>query len=269
MIATSIRLDTGAAVRLAQRCGMTDWPVAMAVYPSADRIDEATAAAAHADRILESSGLLDAGRPAAWVSDAVEVLADPERELEIRTVATDTVQRACLVRRGTLHTLVIDDGTHMVLRLVEAADTARLGELVSREVIPALHGVCPPLRIGDISAPADELAQVLGHAGDRAALSSALAGIGADSTDTAQLCAALVSCRRRTEIVAVGRVEGRAVQCRGTVGIADTECGRILFSPNESPDGIVWTTLTSGIDSRIGRAIAGLLETIPGGGWFP
>ncbi|MEP9393697.1 ESX secretion-associated protein EspG [Gordonia sp. VNK1] len=269
MIATSIRLDTGAAVRLAQRCGMTDWPVAMAVYPSADRIDEATAAAAHADRILESSGLLDAGRPAAWVSDAVEVLADPERELEIRTVATDTVRRACLVRRGTLHTLVIDDGAQMELGLVEAADTARLGELVSRDVIPALHGVCPPLRIGDISAPADELAQVLRHSGDRAALGSALAGIGADPADTAQLCAALLSCRRRTEIVAVGRADHRAVHSRGTVGIADTERGRILFSPNKSPDGSVWTTITSGIDSRIGRAIAGLLETIPGGGWFP
>jgi hypothetical protein len=245
------------------------WPLVLDVAPAHDRADARAAAHAAAAHDLTDSGILS-GDPFAragvidLVADALAILANPDVVLEVRRYGVEGSMRSCVARGGARHVLAHRTPEGLTIRTVSITDVAELGVLVASELGPGSAADVPA-----ISAPAADVRERLDGAITAADYADALYAIGATQVEATTYAAAFESCVGHSEIVAVESGPGSRSRTAGAVAIYDTVRGRIVASPTASPDGRIWTTLSTGTPHRIAQATALLMETLPTGRWMP
>ncbi len=249
--------------------GHQTWPVVLAIGPGHEHVPARDAALLSAADQLVSLGILcddpHADRGVAEpLADALSVLANPERLIEIRVFASEGCARSCLARQGSRHVLARRTGVGVEVREVSVHSEKDVGAIVSKHLGSA---ETPPLPA--FSAPADELRMRLDRARSAADYTDAFHAMGAGDQMAAGYAAAFESCTGHAEIVAIESGQERTVRSAGAVAIYDTVRGRILAGPSKSPDGRIWTTLSGGSPHRISQAVELLVETLPSGRWLP
>lgn len=274
----AMTLDAAVLRRLGERFGVQTWPVVLDLgHVAEDRgtdADSRPAAETDADAAIAALELVEHGEPTAWAATLLRVLAQPRREIEIRSYTADSVRRICLARNGHDHVLAKRTERRVDVSLVDVVDVDALAAVVraqfdsSGSVASGSDGL-QPAEFSAFSAPADEVVDRLARCRTGTETTDALHALGATPADAVVVSAALASCRTRTEIVASMNEDGRFAQSSGAVAIFDTERGRVVSSPSKSPDGRVWTTFSPGTGHRIAQAVSLLIETLPDGKWMP
>ncbi|AFR50255.1 ESX secretion-associated protein EspG [Gordonia sp. KTR9] len=275
--------DAAILRRLGERFGVQTWPVVLDLgdlgeVPGADTESGALAEAeaeaeadadADADATIASLDLVEHGEPTPWASTVLRVLAQPQREIEIRSYSDGFVRRICLARNGHDHVLAARTGSRVDVTVVDVPDVDALATAVRAQFASSGSDEASPADFTAFSAPSADVVDRLGRCRTGVETTDALHALGANPADAAIVSAAFASCRTRTEIVASMNEDGRFAQSSGAVAIFDTERGRIVSSPSKSPDGRVWTTFSPGTGHRIAQAISLLIETLPDGKWMP
>ncbi|MEU2177750.1 ESX secretion-associated protein EspG [Nocardia sp. NPDC019219] len=259
-------LTNDALLVVAERLGVQTLPLALAVGPQQDSIEEYRAARERATTALIGDGLLDAeGEVAAELAGALFVLAQPDRELVARIYTGDGARRFCLARRGEQHALAVRSGDSFEVHPIwaDGSDVS-----LARPLLAAL-GPCDPAEVAGFSALAAELADRLDAAERSTDYADAMYALGVGERDAAVLGLAFGSCRAYAEVVAYTHQDGLTNRAPGAVAVYDTGRGRIVVAPMVSPDQQIWSTVTTGTDHRVTQAVATLLEGLPGGRWLP
>lgn len=263
-------VDAAVLRRLGERFGVQTWPVVLDLGDvENDGAEAEPIATADADARIEALGLVEHGEVSAWAGTVLRVLAQPWREIEIRSYSEDAVRRICLARNGLDHVFVKRTGPRVEVTVVDVADVEALAGVVRAQFDASGSDASSPADFGAFAAPSDEVVDRLGRCRTGIETTDALHALGATPTDAAVVSAAFASCRTRTEIVASMNEDGRFAQSSGTVAVFDTDRGRIVSSPSKSPDGRVWTTFSPGTGHRIAQAVSLLIETLPDGKWMP
>ncbi|PKZ64976.1 ESX secretion-associated protein EspG [Gordonia terrae] len=270
-------VDAAVLRRLGERFGVQTWPVVLdlgdvAENDGADTESVTTADSdsdSEADATIEALGLVEHGEPSAWAATVLRVLAQPWREIEIRSFSDGAVRRMCVARNGHQHVLAKRTGPGVDITVVDVGDVAELAGIVRAQFDAPGSDASTPADFTAFAAPSDEVVDRLGRCRTGIETTDALHALGATPADAAVVSAAFASCRTRTEIVASMSEDGRFAQSSGAVAVFDTERGRIVSSPSKSPDGRVWTTFSPGTGHRIAQAVSLLIETLPDGKWMP
>lgn len=264
--------DAAVLCRLGERFGVQTWPVVLdlgnVAAESDTGNDSANVTQADPDAVIAALELVEHGEPTPWASTVLRVLAQPQREIEIRSYTDDAVRRICVARNGHDHVLVTRTGRRVDVTVVDVADVEALAAVV-RAQFDALESAAEPAEFTAFAAPSDEVVDRLGRCRAGTETTDALHALGAAPADAVVVSAGFASCRTRTEVVASMNEDGRFAQSSGAVAIFDTERGRIVSSPSKSPDGRVWTTFSPGTGHRIAQAVSLLIETLPDGKWMP
>ncbi|MCX4093030.1 ESX secretion-associated protein EspG [Nocardia sp. alder85J] len=258
-------LTNDGLLALATHLGVQTLPLVLSASPTQDTFEAWTAAQARALADLSAQRLIDRhGDVEPGVATALFVLAQPERELVARIVADDNRIRVCLARRGSEHALAVRRGDSYDIRPIWTDGSS---ESLARPVLDVL-GPAAAADVANLSAPATELSDRLDAADGSSDYTDAVYGLGADERDATAYGLALDSCHRFTELVAYAHADGVIDRSPGAVVVYDTARGRIVAAPGVAADQQIWATLAPGTDHRIGQAIRGLIESLPGGRWL-
>jgi hypothetical protein len=259
-------LTNDALLVVAEHLGVQTLPPVLATGPGQDRYDDFRAAREHATEGLRADGILDPhGEVDTELADALFTLARPECELVVRSYTADTTTRVCVARRATHHAVAVRSGDRYDIGTVwcDGSPAALTTPLL------AVLGAGVPAAIPGFSAPSNELATRLDSAEYADGCTNALHALGLDEREARILGSAFGSCRGFAEIVACAHTDGITTRAPGAVAVYDTDRGRIVVAPNISPDGQIWSTVTTGSDHRVAQAVAALLKGLPGGRWLP
>ncbi len=260
--ADAVSLDVTILMALGARVGVQTWPVVLDLYPDTDDAVTAESIAADVDAAIAAHGLWDRDEPVGPMAVALRVLSAPDRMIEVRIFGADGVRRVCIARRDNDHVVADRRGRSVRISVPDITAIGEIGAVISR-----LFDDAAPMRIDGFSTPASELADRLDRCGTGEDIADALHACGAHAADATALAAALTAIRSRAEIVAVTRSDATVTQSSGALAIFDTDRGRVVVSPSESPDGHVWSTMSPGTGHRIVQAVGLLIETLPGGWW--
>jgi len=207
-------------------------------------------------RDLTGQGVLDGqGYPNPAVAQMVDTLGRAERTLECRWFrhADATMVRFVLCRRDECHVIAVRNGDLVVLQ--RFAPQFALADMVTTVLGPA-----EPAEVEPLTGLAAELAECT------TAAQLAAHGVGA------------ASARRYAEITGnpVGWVEITATQRHpgGTTtgagvaaGVLDSAWGRVVSLPRRV-GGELYGSFLPGSTENLQRALDGLLEFLPAGGWL-
>jgi hypothetical protein len=207
-------------------------------------------------RDLTGQGVLDGqGYPNPAVAQMVDTLGRAERTLECRWFrhADATMVRFVLCRRDECHVIAVRNGDLVVLQ--RFAPQVALADMVTTVLGPA-----EPAEVEPLTGLAAELAECT------TAAQLAAHGVGA------------ASARRYAEITGnpVGWVEITATQRHpgGTTtgadvaaGVLDSAWGRVVSLPRRV-GGELYGSFLPGSTENLQRALDGLLEFLPAGGWL-
>jgi hypothetical protein len=242
---------------VAARIGVGDFPTVLAVRPRHGTTDALDTAFDCATRALVARGLIADGLVAPDLACLVGALHRPERELAIRVVTPDGITRVSMVRQGSLGVLARRVGNEVVLHTtnndggLRAATQALLAELPQMEPAP----------IDPVGAPLDAMTECLNAGGDGIRLADRIRALGIESRAAMLLGSALSSRMAFAEIVyhPLASDEGRISRSPAAVALFYTKRGRIVAAPSASPSGQLWTTLKTGSDHTIAKAIGQLI----------
>lgn len=246
--------------------GVQTLPLVLGVGPRQDSVDAWRIARDRAIADLRAAGLVDTyDDVAADLTDALFILANPERELAVRIYTESGIRQVCVARAGARHAVATRAGDTFDVGTVWCDGG---GRALAQPVLEAL-GRAPAADIPSISAPVEELREMLDEATRSSDFSDIFYARGADEREAIEFGLAMSSCHAYAEIVAYAYDDGVTTRTSGAVAIYDTSRGRIAASPGTAPDLRVWSTFTPGTDHRIAEAISALVETLPGGRWMP
>ncbi len=246
--------------------GVQTLPLVLGVGPQQDSVDAWQAARDQAIADLRADGLVNTyDDVAADLTDALFILANPERELAARIYTESGIRQVCVARKGAQHALATRTGDTFDVGTIWCDGG---GQALARPVLEAL-GRAPAADIPSISAPVDELRERLDEASRSSDYSDIFYAYGVAERDAIEFGLAMSSCHAHAEIVAYAYDDGVTTRTSGAVAVYDTSRGRIATSPGAAPDLRVWSTFTPGTDHRIAQAISALIETLPGGRWMP
>lgn len=240
----------------ASRAGVGDFPTVLSVRPRHGRTEVLDAAAERATRALMARDLIADGVVAPNLAALMRVLHRPDRELAMRVVTPEGITRACVVRRGLLGVLARRVGDDVVVRACGVGLTAATQALVAE--LPRMQ----PARIDPVGAPLDAVTDCLDGGGAGTRLADRIYALGAERRSAMLLGAVLSSRLAFAEIVysCLASDEGRISRSPAAVAVFYTKRGRIVAAPSASPAGQLWTTLKTGSDHTIRRAIGQLIE---------
>ena len=243
MLVVADRLDLAEFTALGIRANIADEDVRALVW---DQVR----------RDLTGQGVLDGqGYPNPAVAQMVDTLGRAERTLECRWFrhADATMVRFVLCRRDECHVIAVRNGDLVVLQ--RFAPQVALADMVTTVLGPA-----EPAEVEPLTGLAAELAECT------TAAQLAAHGVGA------------ASARRYAEITGnpVGWVEITATQRHpgGTMtgagvaaGVLDSAWGRVVSLPRRV-GGELYGSFLPGSTENLQRALDGLLEFLPAGGWL-
>ncbi|MFC9892425.1 ESX secretion-associated protein EspG [Nocardia sp. NPDC127579] len=246
--------------------GVQTLPLVLGVGPQQDTVEAWQAARDQAVAELRATGLVNVyDDVAADLTDALFILANPDRELAARIYTESGVRQVCVARKGVQHALATRVGDTFEVSTIWCDGS---GRALARPVLDAL-GRAEAADIPSISAPVDELRERLDEATQSGHYADLFYARGADEREAVEFGLAMSTCQARAEIVAYAYDDGVTTRTSGAVAVYDTSRGRIAASPGAAPDLRVWSTFTPGTDHRIAEAISALIETLPGGRWMP
>ncbi|MEV6273912.1 ESX secretion-associated protein EspG [Nocardia sp. NPDC051832] len=251
---------------VADLLGVQTLPLVLGVGPQQDSAEAWQAARQQAMAELRGAGLVTIYDDVATdLTEALFVLANPERELAARIYTESGVRQVCVARKGSRHAVGTRDGDNFEVGTMWCDGG---GAALARPVLEVL-GRSAAADIPSISSPIDELRERLDEATRSSDYADVFYGRGVAERDAIEFGLAMSSCYGHAEIVAYAYDEGVTTRTSGAVAIYDTSRGRIAASPGAAPDLRVWSTFTPGTDHRIAQAISALIETLPGGRWMP
>ncbi len=259
-------LDNDTMLALAELLGIQTLPLVLDVAHRHESVEAWTHAHAVAQQRLAQSGLVDEeDEVAPALAEAMHILARPDRELVMRAYDESGVRRVCLARRGFGHALAVRTGAQIVVGTAWADE----GGASLARLLLAVLGAAPAAEVGNVSAPAQALADALDRGAEIGDYAHELYGLGVEDRTAVAFGLTISKCRTRAEIVAYAHENGVTAKSSGAVAVYDTENGRVVASPRVSPDGSVWCTFSPGSDHRVAEAISNLVEALPGGRWMP
>lgn len=232
--------------------------MALGRYDSRDEHEKAMAAARSS---LEERGLLRDTNAHQNLEERLRALARPHWVLAARLYVGDTISRLCLAKGEEMHVLVLRGPDSYVVYEVS-------GEEAVGPAAAAL-GVIDPLEFAGFSAPTEQLGPIFNTVGDPAATARRLTELGAPADGAEAVAKAMVHCHARIEIVGVVYGDAKREVAPGNIAVFDTHNGRIVITSSIAPDGIKWSSLTSGTPARLRRAMQELIDSLPDRESFP
>jgi hypothetical protein len=246
---------------VATRIAVGDFPTVLEVRPRHRTIDALDAAFDRATRTLVARGLITDGSVAPDLASLLCALRRPDRELAMRVVTPQGINRVSMVRHGSLSVLARRIGNEFVLRAIandgglRAATQALLAEL------PRMQ----PAQIDPVGAPLEDMTECLDGRSDGPRLADQIRALGAEPRAAMLLGSALSSRLAFAEIVyrSLADDDDRISRSPAAVAVFYTKRGRIVAAPSASPTGQLWATLKTGSDHTISQGISQLVGLSP------
>ena len=240
-----------------------EMPVVLAHRQHHDSDTERQVAFARAADALGARGLVRAGAVHPAVADRLRTLGRPAWEVAVRRFHDGTVDRLGLAH-GSAECGVSGAGNRTVTaRVVPGGFVLDDADPGSVSPIVRMLGPAGPARTGGVSLPTARLSAALTEgAGDGARTTRRLAEAGVPAAEAALLGAALGPCGTFAEIVGIRHGDGATGPVGGPVTVFDTTAGRVVGTSSAAPDGTSWTTLSSGTDGVLRRALGDLVARL-------
>lgn len=240
-------------------------PVVLAHRHHHDRDTDRREAFTRASDALAARGLVRAGAVQPALADRLRTLGRPAWEIAVRRFRDGTVERLCLAH-GSAESGVSGAHTRSVAaRVVTGGFVLDDADIGSVSPITRLLGGADPARTGGVSVPTAHLsAALIEGGGDGARTVRRLSEAGMPAADAATLGAALGPCVTFAEIVGIRHGDGVTSPAGGPVTVFDTAAGRVVGTSSVAADGTPWTTLNSGTDGCLRRALGDLVARLDG-----
>lgn len=238
-------------------------PVVLAHRQRYESDTERRAALARAAEALTARGLVRAGVVEPAIADRLRTLGRPAWEVAVRRFRTGEVDRLCLAH-GSAEAGVSGAGARTVaVRVVSGGFVLDDADSGSVSPIVRMLGPAEPARTGGMSLPTARLSEALTEgSGDGARTARRLREAGAPAAEAAVLGAALGPCVTFAEIVGIRHGDGVTGTVGGPVTVFDTTVGRVVGTSSTAPDGTAWTTMSSGTDGFLRRALGDLVARL-------
>jgi hypothetical protein len=256
VVAVEVTID-GMLV-IADRLGLTDFPTALAIRPNIPQLELRDLVWDQVRRELADQGVLDIyGTPHPTVAAMVDTLSRADRTLEgrwwRRDVDAGTMVRFVVCRKGERHVVAARDGDMLVVQFV--APQVGLAGMVTTVLGPATAADVEPL-----TGVATKLAECTS--------ASQIAQYGV-APASARIYAEIISNPTSwVEITASERHPGGTSTTTDlAAGVADSRQGRLVSIPRRV-NGELYGSFLPGTPENLQRALDGLVEFLPSGGWF-
>ncbi|MQY23850.1 ESX secretion-associated protein EspG [Nocardia macrotermitis] len=264
----AVDLNVDAALLLKHLVGIDSYPPVLALLPNIFRLADRDRVHEVVAEQLTEVGVLRDGTVHPLVEHWVRCLYRPDVELAARIMAFEPdgepgdVLRLSLVRTGDSHVLAIRCDDHVVIQPVFRPD--RQLDTVTAALTTAL-GPGPALRFEPLTAPADQLGEVLSEPSEQR---RGLLELGATPHTAGVLGRVFGEVWRRAEVVMVEHHDGSAAQPEVCMSVFDTPSGRFVASPSVAMDGQAWVNYAPGDDAALHAGVRALVELLPGRSWF-
>jgi hypothetical protein len=242
---------------IADKLNLMEFPPSLGIRPNIPQLELRDIVWEQVIRDLTAQGVLTAfGEPHPEVAAMVDTLSRADRTLEGRWWRRDAggkMVRFVVCRKGSRHVVAARDGEMLVLQRV--APQVGLAAMVN-----VVLGSATPADVEPLTAVASRLGE------SRTANQLAKFGINPGSARTyADLIADPGSW---VEITANERHPGGTYsQADVAAGVLDSRQGRIVSIPRRV-NGELYGSFLPGTNENLQRALDGLLEFLPSGGWF-
>ncbi|MBO0677342.1 ESX secretion-associated protein EspG [Mycolicibacterium sp. S2-37] len=242
---------------LADLCGFTDFPPVLGIRPNIAQEALRDLVWTQVSRDLAAQQVLDVyGRPHPTVAQMIGVLARPDRTLEgrwWRRDAGEVMLRFAICRRGDRQLVAVRDDDMLVLQLM--AGRAGLTDMVT-----AVLGAREPADVEPLTGLAAELN------GCRTAAELVAQGI---SPASARVYAEVIDKPDGWVELTAGQRHAGGTSTRTDVaaGLLDSPWGRLVSIPRRI-GGELYGSFLPGDTANLQRALDGLLEFLPAGGWL-
>lgn len=234
-----------------------DFPLVLQLRSHGQTLAERAALIEHELPRLHVDGAMRNGAILPDVARALAILADPEREFDVRAQGRTGPWRAVAVSGGSQAVVVVRNGVQLTLDVVHADQLAA--------ATASTLGDYPAGTPAQVSTSADQLDAVYARIPDGpSAVAAALVRCGATHTDALTLAGAFTGPEAKAVIGGAVRVDGRRRRVRRTVVVIDTAVGRYLCTESTAGDGTRYSTVRSANPVAVTRAINELIAPRPG-----
>lgn len=237
---------------------IVELPVVLDVFPRFDDPRQ-RAAGLESGRIgLAADGLMDGDRVHADIAAWMRILEQPRWYVSARAVPrpydedSSVITRICLASTDVGSVLAVRRGAGLLLRGATGDPAQALLDSLGRG-----HGCTSP----GISAPTDLLAEALDASPtDVHGTAARLTHIGIDERAALDVASAMSTCSAHAEVTSVTVEDGKRMAGAHPVAFFDTGRGRLVATSSTASDGLRWTTLSSGSDATVIRALTELVN---------
>jgi len=256
VVGESITLDAVAFDLLWERLALGAFPLVLQLRSHGDTFTERHALLDGARRRLQQDGLLDGTDVHPRLAHWLQVLAQPEGEVDVRWRDGATELRATVVRQG-------DSTVRVVRRVEELTLTPVTPGSMPSAAVDVLPDVPAATERGQTSAPTAQLSAAYTAAATSVqGGTTALLALGANRADAAALATALLSTDAVSQIGAATTLNGRWVRHPSVVAVLDTGHGRYVSSERAAPDHRLWSTVRPATEAQLVRAVTELLADV-------
>lgn len=256
VVGESITLDAVAFDLLWERLALGAFPLVLQLRSHGDTFTERHALLDGARRRLQQDGLLDGTDVHPRLAHWLQVLAQPEDEVDVRWRDGATELRATVVRQG-------DSTVRVVRRVEELTLTPVTPGSMPSAAVDVLPDVPAATEGGQTSAPTAQLSAAYTAAATSVqGGTAALLALGVNRADAAALATALLSTDAVSQIGAATTLNGRRVRHPSVVAVLDTGHGRYVSSERAAPDHRLWSTVRPATKAQLVRAATELLADV-------
>ncbi len=236
---------------------LVDFPLSLGIRPNIPYEDQRKIVWEQVTRDLTAQGVLNAyGDPHPEVAAMVDTLSRPDRLLDCRWWRRDVggkMVRFVVCRKGDRHVVAARDEDMLVLQRV--APQIGLAAMVN-----VVIGEARPAEVEPLTGVASTLAEVR--------TAEQLAGYGMPASSARTYAEAIGNPDSWVEITAAERHPGGTFSEAGVgAGVLDSPHGRIVSIPRRV-SGELYGSFLPGSPTNLERALDGLMEFLPSGGWF-
>jgi hypothetical protein len=242
---------------IADRLNLVDFPVALGIRLNIPQPDLRQVVWEQVARDLTAQGVLDIyGQPHPEVAAMVDTLSRPDRVLEGRWWRRDLggkMVRFVVVRKGERHVVAARDDEMLVLQRI--APQVGLAGMVT-----AVLGGAQAAHVEPLTGVAARLAECR--------TAEALTALGVPVASARVYAEIINEPASWVEITATERHPGGTTTTADVAaGVLDSRQGRIVSIPRRV-NGELYGSFLPGSQDNLQRALDGLVEFLPSGGWF-
>ncbi|MEV3903675.1 ESX secretion-associated protein EspG [Mycobacterium sp. NPDC050551] len=242
---------------IADRLNLVDFPVALGIRLNIPQPDLRQVVWEQVARDLTAQGVLDIyGQPHPEVAAMVDTLSRPDRVLEGRWWRRDLggkMVRFVVVRKGERHVVAARDDEMLVLQRI--APQVGLAGMVT-----AVLGAAQAANVEPLTGVAARLAECR--------TAEALTALGVPVASARVYAEIINEPASWVEITATERHPGGTnTTADVAAGVLDSRQGRIVSIPRRV-NGELFGSFLPGTQDNLQRALEGLVEFLPSGGWF-